>query len=275
MTREALEALYQTHHRPEFLWPDPLVYARGWDDPADGEVAALTAAAFAYGRVEKILEALGTVFEALGPRPARALEATEPAAWLERFQGFSYRFHKGADVALFLHLVAQARERHGSLGELFRAADLGGDVGVALARFAKAILSGDARPILGDREVPPGHPVRHLLASPARGGAAKRLCLFLRWVARRDALDPGYWHGLVDPARLVVPLDAHVARVGRALGFTRRRANDWKTAREITAALARFDPADPVRFDFCLFRYGMGRYGPVDGKDGPRAPRGS
>ena len=108
--------------------------------------------------------------------------------------------------------------------------------------------------------------MRFLLASPASGGAAKRLCLYLRWMARRDALDPGYWSGAVETARLVVPLDTHVARVGRQLGLTGRATADWKMALEITEGLRRFDPADPLRFDFSLFRFGMGRTSPSESR---------
>jgi len=39
--------------------------------------------------------------------------------------------------------------------------------------------------------------------------------------------------------------------------LTRRRTADWKAARQITDALARFDPADPVRFDYALCRIGI------------------
>ncbi|MHB8765045.1 MAG: TIGR02757 family protein [Deferrisomatales bacterium] len=264
--RAFLEDLYARHHRPENLHPDPLVFARGFADPGDGELAGLVAAGLAYGQVAQIMATLGGVFQSLGPRPRATLTAWSAADLRDAFRGFRYRFHRGPDLALFLHLVRQALERYGSLGELFRASDPGGPVGPALAAFSEGLFAGDARPLLPTREVPPGHPARNLLPSPARGGAAKRLCLFLRWMVRSDALDPGYWHGRVDPARLVVPLDTHVARVGRELGFTARQAADWKTAGEITAALRRYDPADPVRYDFSLFRFGMGR--------GPRAPRG-
>lgn len=255
-----LEDLFRRHHRPENLFPDPLAFARGYPDPLDGEVAGLVAGALAYGKVEKIMEALGRVFRVLGERPRVTLERLGPRDLVELFQGFRYRFHKGEDVVLLLHLTAQAIARRGSLAETFEAGDPGGEIGAALSAFVEELLSGDPRPILPGRTIGPGHPVRHFLPSPARGGAAKRLCLYLRWMVRKDALDPGYWHGRVAPARLVVPLDTHVARVGRDLGFTSRRTADWKTACEITKALKRYDPTDPVRFDFSLFRFGMGRH---------------
>ncbi len=253
-----LEALYARHHRAENLDPDPLVRARGFGDPLDGELAGLLAAALAYGQVRKILEALHSVFEVLGPRPRRTLEGISPASLLEGLQGFAYRFHRGRDLALFLHLTRQALERTGSLRQLFLLGDTRAEIRPALVSFTRALLGGDPRPILRTKTIPRGHPVRHLLPSPERGGAAKRLCLYLRWMARKDAIDPGYWWGEVEPSRLVVPLDTHVARVSRELGFTARKTVDWKTACEITDALRRYDPADPVRFDFSLFRLGMG-----------------
>ncbi|MBI5443400.1 MAG: TIGR02757 family protein [Deltaproteobacteria bacterium] len=255
--KEFLEELYRRHHRLENLAPDPLLFARGFADIRDGEVAGLVAAAFAYGRVEAIMAALGRIFELFRERPRAFLERASPSDLLERSRGFYYRFQKDRDLAVFLLLLARAVERFGSLVELFRRGDQGGGIGPALAAFADGILSGDPRPLLRTRSLPADHPVRHLLSSPAKGGAAKRLCLFLRWMCRKDCLDPGYWQGAVDPARLAVPLDTHVARVGRELALTRRSAADWRTACEITAALRAYDPADPVRYDFSLFRYGM------------------
>jgi uncharacterized protein (TIGR02757 family) len=71
-----------------------------------------------------------------------------------------------------------------------------------------------------------------------------------------DGLDLGLWHS-VTPARLVIPLDTHVARIARYVGLTSRASADWKTAREITTHLARFDPADPVKYDFAICRLGI------------------
>lgn len=257
LSRTFLEDLYTRHHHPENLSPDPLEFALGFDDPLEGEVAGLLAAGLAYGRVRVIVRALSEVFAALGPRPRLALETLGPQGLSEALGGFSYRFHRGDDLAIFLHLVGQALARHGSLGRLFGTVDPGGPLGPALDAFAAELLAGDPRPLWPEPTLPLGHRARNLVPPPGQGGgAAKRLCLYLRWMVRRDALDPGYWHGQVDPGRLVVPLDTHVARVGRALGMTDRQSATWRTAGDITATLRRFDPADPVRYDFSLFRFG-------------------
>jgi uncharacterized protein (TIGR02757 family) len=69
-------------------------------------------------------------------------------------------------------------------------------------------------------------------------------------------VDLGLWRG-VDPARLTIPLDVHVARIGRRLGLTRRATADWKAAAEITDALRLLAPRDPTRYDFAISRLGI------------------
>jgi uncharacterized protein (TIGR02757 family) len=78
----------------------------------------------------------------------------------------------------------------------------------------------------------------------------------LRWLVRRDDVDPGGWTG-VPASRLVVPLDVHMHRIGAALGLTARRQADAKAALEVTAAFRAISPDDPVRYDFALTRLGI------------------
>jgi uncharacterized protein (TIGR02757 family) len=75
-------------------------------------------------------------------------------------------------------------------------------------------------------------------------------------VRPEDGVDCGVWRS-VSPSRLVLPLDTHLIRVVRALGWTRRASPGWPMALEATARLRRLDPADPVRFDFALSRLGI------------------
>jgi uncharacterized protein (TIGR02757 family) len=98
--------------------------------------------------------------------------------------------------------------------------------------------------------------VFYFWARPSTGSACKRINLFLRWMVRHDAIDPGGWTAI--PCRqLVVPLDTHTIRTGRCLRLTRRATPGWKMAVDITDALRRLDPDDPVRYDFALCHLGM------------------
>jgi uncharacterized protein (TIGR02757 family) len=80
--------------------------------------------------------------------------------------------------------------------------------------------------------------------------------LYLRWMVRADAVDPGGWEGL-PPAKLVVPLDTHMAQVARAHELTARATPDLKMALEITVRFRALNPDDPVKYDFALTRAGI------------------
>ncbi len=262
-TRDFMDMLVEKHHRLPNLDPDPLIFARGFNDALEGEAAGLVASSFAYGNVRQIVKTLSFVFDRLSQNPRAALLDATTGDLKGICAGFCYRFHKEADLALYLLLLKRALEENPSLKAIFcEGLSKGGDTGEALGWFCEKILSGDPRPLLGQRTVPTDHPVRFLLSSPASGGAAKRMCLFLRWMARRDELDPGYWQGAIPRSRLVVPLDVHVARVGRFFGFTSLKSAGWRTALQITEALREYDPEDPLKYDFSLFRYGMEEFFP-------------
>jgi uncharacterized protein (TIGR02757 family) len=94
------------------------------------------------------------------------------------------------------------------------------------------------------------------LPDPTKGSAVKRLMLFLRWMIRpADGVDLGLWD--VPTSRLVIPLDTHIHKLSRNIGLTSRTAADYRAAEEISAALSRLDPVDPIKYDFSLCHLGM------------------
>ena len=46
-------------------------------------------------------------------------------------------------------------------------------------------------------------------------------------------------------------------RIAKELGLTGRKPADMRTAAEITASFAALCPRDPVKYDFCLTRFGI------------------
>lgn len=96
------------------------------------------------------------------------------------------------------------------------------------------------------------------LASIDRGASCKRLNMFLRWMVRRDdrGVDFGLWPHIPASA-LYIPLDLHSSRTARELGLLSRKQNDWKAVEELTATLRKFDPADPIKYDYALFGAGI------------------
>ncbi|MFZ2490910.1 MAG: TIGR02757 family protein [Thermoanaerobaculia bacterium] len=227
--------------------PDPLELVHRYSDPVDQEIAGLVAAAFAYGRAELIVRHAGDVLGKMTPAPSAYLRGFDRREATRRFRGFTHRFHKAPDLVALLASIAKAMRDHGSLGELFRTSydPADADIAPSLARFVST-LRGPA----------PSSAMQYLLPSPADGSACKRMNLYLRWMVRRTSPDLGLWT-FVDPAKLVMPVDTHIHRIAAFLGLSSRKSADWKTARAITDQLARFDPADPVRYDFALCRLGI------------------
>ncbi len=78
----------------------------------------------------------------------------------------------------------------------------------------------------------------------------------MRWMVRKDAVDPGGWAD-IPKSELIIPVDVHMHRMGIRLGFTNRKSADLKTAIEITKGFTKLQPADPVKYDFALTRYGI------------------
>jgi uncharacterized protein (TIGR02757 family) len=102
-----------------------------------------------------------------------------------------------------------------------------------------------------------GERTRKHVANVETGASGKRLNMFLRWMVRSDnqGVDFGLWK-TIPPASLMLPLDVHTGNVSRKLGLLKRKQNDWKAVEEVTAMLRRFDPEDPVKYDFALFGLG-------------------
>jgi uncharacterized protein (TIGR02757 family) len=242
----ALEGLYRKYNERRYVSPDPLEFVYRYESPCDREVAGLIASSLAFGTVRQIRGSVARVLDVLGGSPAERIRDARGQDLASAMAAFKHRWITGVDVASMLGGVRAALKEYGSLRGLFYAS-LGAadrDVVPATERFAAYIRgkSGGFRPCL--------------LPSPASGSACKRLNLFLRWMVRSDAVDPGGWSE-VSPAMLVVPLDTHMYRISKKFVLTKRRTADLRTAREITDGFRRVSPEDPVRYDFALTRLGI------------------
>lgn len=243
--KEALEELYARYNRREFVHPDPLEFLYNYDDLDDREIAALVASSLAYGRVAQILNSVSLVLRRM-PSPWMFLKRASLLSLRHTFRDFKHRFTTGEELSLMLFGVKRVLERYGSLRACFTAGFKDDDDSVlaALSVFVKELNAfRDGR-------------CAFLIPSPAGGSACKRLHLFLRWMVRRDDVDPGGWDS-VPASRLMVPLDTHMHRICLRLGLTKRKQADMRAAVEITAAFRAMAPSDPVRYDFALTRLGI------------------
>jgi uncharacterized protein (TIGR02757 family) len=255
-----LETIYRDCNRQARLERDPLAIAKRYPDVQDREAAGLVCSTLAFGAVDLIMRACERALAPLGDHPAAALDSLDDRAIGHLWADFQYRFCFPSDIQALLRAIREARRAHGSLEALFLA---GADAALVVDRDALASAAVTFVRELRRLGAAPdrGTIRRNLLPDPADGSACKRLLLYLRWMVRRDDIDPGGWERVL-PSALIVPLDVHMARTCRErLGFLgRARAAASPTFRDALAVTERFvlySPDDPVKYDFALTRPGI------------------
>lgn len=245
-----LDSLVDQFEHPDFIADDPIAIPHGFDDPRDQEIIGLYAALLAWGRRATVLNKMEELCERMDYRPFEFVRTFNPARDAAALEGFKHRTFQPIDAFWFTKNLSAALERHGTVEHLFadHLPDSVADVGPAIQGFSTTILHTD--PKTPER-------LRKHLARPEAGSACKRLNMYLRWMVRPGPIDLGIWTRIT-PDQLMLPLDVHSGRQARALGFIKRKSNDWKATKRLTRACRQLCPDDPARYDFAFF--GVGAY---------------
>ncbi len=248
-----LERLYKKYNHYELIKPDPLQFIYRYKNPADMEIAGFLAAALAYGRVQQIEKSLTSLMEYMGSHPSSFTRNFNEQK-KSKLKDFKHRFTTGDDISDLLVLLKNVLNKHGSIEKYFLKGYTKDDENIipALTIFCNSLLKIHASKHRG--QVNRG--LQYLLVSPSDGSACKRLNLFLRWMVRDDEVDTGLWKS-VDKSKLIVPVDVHMGRLCRFLGFHNKQTISLSTAVEITRNFAEIVPNDPVKYDFALSRIGI------------------
>jgi uncharacterized protein (TIGR02757 family) len=252
--KNRLDSLYTSYNCVDSA-TDPIHIVRRFEDPADREVVGFCAAALAFGRVASVLQSIERLLVLMGPSPAAFVRQFQVRKQRGAFSGLVHRWTRGEDLVALVVILQQMLKR-GSIEDYF----LDGydpaapDLSAALESFSDRALAIDQSVAYKDRQCHPG--VAYFFPRPSSGSGCKRLNLFLRWMVRHDAVDFGLWTR-VPAAKLIIPLDTHVIRVGRCLRLTSYTSPGWRMAADITATLRKLDPLDPVKYDFALCHIGM------------------
>jgi uncharacterized protein (TIGR02757 family) len=255
--KDYLDGLVVKYKTPDFIPKDPIKFPHRFTDPADQEVIGLISSIMAQGRRTMILQSMEKICQLMDGRPYQFVADFNPEVHASRFDGFvhfAYRNITGGDIACVVYLLKQALRENDSLKKLFlKGLDTSQkNIRETLTNFVEYLHQ--LSPLPGQPEIPGS--VRTLVPSPRKGSACKRLNMYLRWMVRSDEVDLGLWRE-VPKSMLVIPLDFHVSRLARELGLTERKADDWRTAEEITDHLREFDPDDPAKYDFAIFGMGV------------------
>lgn len=246
--KDFLEVSYRRFNHPSFIPVDPVSIPHMYTLKEDIEISALLTALISWGNRTSILKSARKLMSLMSDSPYEFIIHASDGD-LVPFRSFVHRTFQGEDAGFMVRAIQHIYMNKGGLEQLFSSMDRYG-ASHAIRQFRNAAL-----------EVPHFERSEKHLANPDSGSAAKRINMFLRWMVRSDdrGVDFGIWKN-ISPASLICPLDVHSGRAARRLGLLERKANDWKAAEELTRNLRKFDPQDPVRYDFALFGIGVSGY---------------
>lgn len=247
--KEHLDALVARYNTPSFIKDDPVQFPLRYGDPRDIEIASLLVSTIAWGKRSMILRNSDRMLALLGNEPYQFVTEGNIDSIDENNL---HRTFFGRHLRYYLRGLREVYSRYGSLENF--ASKLG-------ARNSDApawTIADGLGKVLADANVL--HPLdgpNRCLPSQTETSALKRFNMALRWLVRNDGIvDAGVWT-LLRPSQLFIPLDVHSGNTARALGLLERKQNDRKAVELLTDALRKFNPEDPVIYDFALFGAGV------------------
>ena len=245
--KEFLDEKYEKYNTVNFISSDPVAIPHLFTKKEDIEIAAFLSATIAWGQRTSIVKNAHKLMEWMDMSPHDFIVNAGNTDF-RHFKKFVHRTFNGDDCIFFLKALRRIYEVNKSMEEVFAKGynqDNNVKSGIIHLRNSFFSMKHDSR-------------VERHFSNPEKNSACKRINLFLRWMVRNDdrGVDFGIWKSVPSYA-LLCPLDIHSGNVARKLGLLKRTANDWKAVEELTANLRRFDPGDPVKYDFALFGLGI------------------
>lgn len=248
--KKYLDDKSEHYETPGFIEYDPILIPHLFSKKEDIEIAGFLTSVIAWGLRKTIIKNATQLMQWMDNAPHDFIENHQPED-LKKFQKFVHRTFNSDDLLYFIFRLKQIYKQEGGLEQVFseQLIKSNEEMKSAVAGFKTSFFNAD-------------HLTRSQkhLPNPLSGSAAKRFNMFLRWMVRSDrkGVDFGLWK-TIKPAQLYLPLDVHTGNVARKLGLLKRNQNDWKALEELMGVLQKFDPADPVKYDFALFGMGVNR----------------
>ncbi|HUW92412.1 MAG TPA: TIGR02757 family protein [Bacteroidales bacterium] len=242
-----LDTLAGRYNNRSFIASDPVSIPHSFTDNSDIEASAFLTATIAWGRRDLILRSAVNLLNMMGNEPYKFITGASEKE-IGNLSPFVHRTFNGHDAVSFMQCLRHLYSEFGSMEEVISdGLRGGGTMREAITHLHKIFFT-----------VPHESRTERHLSDVSKGSAGKKMNMFLRWMVRKDdkGVDFGIWKK-VDQSLLFIPLDLHAGNTARRLGLLTRRQNDWKAVEELTALLRKFDPADPVKYDFALFGAGV------------------
>lgn len=246
-----LDRINDSVEQSDYIQSDPVQFIHAFESKKDIEIAGFFAAIMAWGRRDIVINKVDNLLQRMSYKPFEYIKRYHQDDF-STLLGFKHRTFMPIDIHGMIYALQNIYQNYEDLEEFWSECYHTGkdEDRPALAIFNEKFFS--MTPELSGR-------TRKHLSNPEHGSTCKRLCMYLRWMIRKNsAVDIGIWD-FMDASELQIPFDVHVARQARRYGLVSRRSNDWKTVNELTDTLKIMSPDDPVRYDFALF--GLGALG--------------
>jgi len=245
--KDFLNEKAEKYNHPDFIETDPIQIPHLFSDKNDIEISAFLASTIAWGQRVTIIKNMQRLLSLMDNAPYEfVMNSSEQD--LDRQSYFKHRTFNGEDCKFFMKSLKNIYKKHSGLGDLIQNFYVDQkSVFNTLSKFREVFFEIEY----------PSRTQKHF-SNVLKGSSAKRLNMFLRWMVRQDnnGVDFGLWNK-IPMSEIFLPLDVHTGNVARKLGLLKRKQNDWKAVEEITDVLRKFDPDDPVKYDFALFGLGI------------------
>ena len=247
LLKEFLDEKYFLYNNKSFIETDPIQIPHRFSKKEDIEISGFLTATIAWGQRKTIISNAKKLMDWMDNSPHEFI-LNHTANEVKPFRKFVHRTFNGTDCVFFLKSLQNIYLQHGGLENVFANGITKNDENIkgSIVNFRKQFL-----------ETKHENRSKKHISDPDSKSSAKRLCMYLRWMVRKDkkGVDFGIWNK-INASQLCLPLDVHTGNVSRKLGLLNRTQNDWQSVEEITSALRDFDASDPVKYDFALFGLG-------------------
>ena len=234
------------YEQPSFLEYDPIQIPHLFNKKEDIEIAGFLISSIAWGNRLSIIKSGKRMLELMGNDPYHfVMQHTDKD--LDTFSNFVHRTFNGSDLSYFIRALRNLYVKYDGLEATFSKTLNNDRLVQNINEFRNSFF-----------ELKHEKRTEKHVANPFKGSAAKRINMFLRWMVRdsKNGIDFGLWKS-ISPSQLSCPLDVHSGNVARRLGLLYRKQNDQKAVEELDLNLRKYDPQDPVKYDYALFGLGV------------------
>ena len=239
------EKLIAEYNDMRYFATDPVAVVKRCKEQKDIEVMGIVCSWLAYGNRNQIYKKCCMAYDLMSGKPYDYVMSGQWREYKDSDNNF-YRLFFYRDFHDLMQSLYNVYQQHTTLEEAVLATLVGTQRAVsydpqgAKARILESLIS-----FFNANGIPQN-----------TKSACKRLCLFLRWMVRRDGIvDLGVWTKF-SPADLLIPLDVHVNRVAHQHGLLTRTSADMRSVLELTQKCKELYPYDPTIMDFALFGAG-------------------